>query len=103
MTPKEISKMIEKEINSDWSVTNMHNCDLKTCLVRPKKRKINFHDGIKEVWIVLEENPKTLDGFMVFLDESEKKFGLAEHSESTHYYGFACNSHNTFLAAFKSM
>ena len=47
--------MIEKEINGDWSNTNWHNCDLKRCLIRPKRRKILFGVGIKEVWVVLEE------------------------------------------------
>jgi hypothetical protein len=104
MTPKEIAKLIEKEINGDWSISNLHACDLKKCLIRPKKRKIfYFGDGIKEVWIVLEENPETLEGFMVCFDHETKKFGLAEHSESSFYYGYICNSHDTFLAAYDSM
>ena len=104
MTPKEISKLIEREINGDWTITNWHNCDLQKCLIRPKKRKIFFvNAGIKEVWIVLEENPEMLNGFMVFFDDNTNKFGLAEHSESSDYYGYACNSRDTFLAAFKSM
>lgn len=100
MKPKEISQMIEKEIGGDWSISNAHGCDLKKCLIRPKKRNVNFHSKLKEVWIVLEENPLTLDGYKVFFDEETKKFGLVDSSDS---YGFACNSHDTFLAAFKSM
>lgn len=100
MTPKEISIMIEKEINGDWSISNWHNCDLKKCLVRPKRRKLKFFDEIREVWIVLEEHPETLDGFKVFFDEENNKFGLAGHSEPI---GYVCNSHDTFLAALKSM
>lgn len=63
MTPKEISRIIEKEINGDWSISNLHGCDLKKCLVRPKRRKPHFGNEIKEFWIVLEELPETLDGF----------------------------------------
>ncbi len=100
MKPKEISQMIEREIGGDWSITNWHSCDLKKCLVRPKKRKIHFGDDIKEVWIVLEENPETFDGFKMFFDEENNKFGLVEHSEP---FGYACNLHDTFLAAFESM
>lgn len=103
MTPKEISKMIKKEINSDWSITNLHGCDLKKCLIRPQKRKLDFHYSIREVWIVLEEYPETLDSFMIFFDEENNRFGLAEHIESPNYYGFVCNSHETFLKAFDSM
>ncbi len=100
MKPKEISRIIEKEINGDWSISNAHNCDLKKCLVRPKKRKIRFFREVKEVWIVLEEEPETMEGYKVFFDEETKKFGLAGYSEP---YGYVCNSHDAFLAAFKSM
>ncbi len=100
MKPKEISRIIEKEINGDWSISNAHNCDLKKCLVRPKKRKTQFFWEVKEVWIVLEKEPETLEGYKVFFDEETKKFGLAGYSEP---YGYVCNSHDTFLAAFISM
>jgi len=55
---------------------------------------------LKKVWIVLEEKPEILEGFRAFFDDKTKIFGLAQHSEP---YGYACNSHDTFLAAFKSM
>ena len=100
MKPKEISQMIEREINGDWSITNWHNCDLKKCLVRPKKRKIQFGDELKEVWIVLEEFPETLEGSKVFFDDETGKFGLAMNSDP---FSYACNSHLTFLKAFESM
>ena len=100
MKPKEISKLIEKEINGDWSISNAHNCDLKKCLIRPKKRKIRFFREIKEVYIVSGEEPQTLKGYKVFFDDETKKFGLTSYSEP---FGYACNFHDTFLAAFKSM
>ena len=82
MTPKEISKMIEKEIGGDWSITNAHNCDLR-CLIRPKKRKIRFGNKIKKIWIVLEENPQTLEGFKIYFDDENKKFGLGTCKKKT--------------------
>jgi hypothetical protein len=100
MTPKEISKMIEREINGDWSATNWHSCDLKKCLVRPKRRKVHFGSGLKGVWIVLEERPENLDGQQIYFDEETEKFGVVIPSNA---FGFACNSHETFLEAFKSM
>ena len=100
MIPTEISRVIEKEINGDWSISNMHGCDLRKCLVRPKKRKIMFGDRLRDAWIVLEENPETLEGFKVFYDEETCKFGLAGHSEQ---YSYVCNLHNTFLEAFESI
>lgn len=95
--------MIEKEINGDLSITNLHNCELGKCLIRPKRRKLSFFNEVREAWIVLEENPQTLVGFMVFFDEENNKFGLAQHSDFTGYEGYVCNSHDTFLAAFESM
>ncbi len=100
MTPKEISELIEKEINGDYSISNWHNCDLKKCLIRPKRRRLYFAGELKEFWIVLEENTETPEGYKVFFDEEGKRFGLAGHSES---FGYVCNFHDTFLAAFKSM
>jgi hypothetical protein len=100
MTPKEITQMIESEINGDWSISNWHGCDLKKCLVRPKKRKIRFGDEIKEVWIVLEENPEMFSESKVFYDDETKEFGPAFDAEP---FGFACNSHDSFIEAFKSM
>ena len=100
MKPKEISNIIEREINGDWSISNAHNCDLKKCLVRPKRRKLYSAGESKEFWIVLEEEPETLEGYKVFFAEETKKFGLADCSEP---YDYVCNSHDTFLAAFKSM
>lgn len=103
MTPKEITEIIEKEINGDRSILNMHGCDLRKCLIRPKRRNLKFFNEIREAWIVLEEKPENLEGFMIFFDEKTKKFGLAEHSEISGYEGYVCNSHDTFLAAFESM
>lgn len=100
MKPKEISKVIEKEINGDWSISNAHNCDLKKCLVRPNRRKVQFFREVKEVWIVLEEDPEDFEGYKVFFDDETGRFGLAGYSEP---FSYVCNSHDTFLAAFKSM
>ncbi len=100
MKPKEISKLIEKEIGGNWSISNWHYCDLKKCLIRPNKRKIQFFEEVKEVWIVLEENPETLEGYKVFFDDETNKFGLAAYSEP---FGYVCNLHDTFLGAFKAM
>lgn len=103
MKPKEISQMIEKEINNDWSISNAHGCKLKKCLIRPKRRTLNFFIEIRDAWIVLEEDPINLDKFMIYFDDKTNKFGLAERSESSEYYGFVCNSYDSFIQAFKSM
>lgn len=101
MKPKEISQMIEKEIGGDWSISNWHGCDLKKCLIRPKKRKVFWFGGVKEVWIVLEEDPLELDKIKICFDEETKKYGLVFPSHKG--FGFAVNSHDTFLEAFEYM
>lgn len=96
--------MIEAEIGGDYSITNAHACDLTKCLVRPKRRNVRFYgraeSQIREVWIVLEEEPDSLDGFKIFFDEDNRTFGLVQDSDP---YGLACNVHKSFIDSFKSM
>lgn len=92
--------MIEKEIDSDWSITNLHGCDLKQSLIRPKKRKLWCGNVLKEYWIVLEENRETMQGHKVYFDEESQKFGVAVHGEP---FGYTVNSFDSFLKAFKAM
>ena len=98
--PKEISKLIDSELGGDRSLTNLHNCKLEKCLIRPKKRKLRFGREVKEYWIVLEEDPVDCEGFKVFFEAETGRFGLAMHAEP---FGYVCNFHDTFTAAFKSM
>ena len=101
MKPKEISKLIEKEIDGDWSISNWHGCDLKKCLIRPKKRKLlTQHSEVKEYWIVLEEDPIDLEESKVYFNDENMIFGLAMYSEP---FPYICNSFDTFIRAFKSM
>jgi hypothetical protein len=101
MGPKEIVRMIEKEIDGNWAISNLHGCDLKECLVRPKRRKLNLFDGsARDGYIVLEEYPETHEGYTIFFDEVSGCFGLAQSMGSRNYVlGF----HDSFLAAFKAM
>jgi len=101
MKPKEISKIIEKEINCDWSISNAHNCDLKKCLVRPQKRLfIAFGNEIRELWLVLEEYPEAKDGYKVVFDDKTMQFGLAQHNEPKDWF---LGVQGNFLDAFKRM
>ena len=100
MKPNQITEKIKKETGGNWSITNWHGCDLEKSLIRPKKRKVRCGDKIKELWIVLEEIPETLEGCKVYFDEETEKFGLVFHSEP---FGYAANSRDTFIDAFKSM
>lgn len=101
MKPKEITQLIEKEINGDWSISNLHGCDLKKCLVRPRKRPFVVFGGEKrDFYLVLEENPETCDGYKIVFDDEKKRFGLAQYGEPYDY--FLCY-YDSFLITFKGM
>jgi hypothetical protein len=103
MTPKEITQIIEGEINGDWSISNLHGCDLKRCLVLPQKKL--YFDPSKEtenyeLWLVLEECPETTDGYKIVFGEERKEFGLAMSAiEGDCFLGF----YGTFLETYESM
>ncbi|MEK7724112.1 MAG: hypothetical protein AAB336_07190 [Acidobacteriota bacterium] len=100
MKPKEISQIIEKEINGDWSISNAHGCDLKKCLVHPRKLiyKDLADDAIEhELWLVLEEMPETTIGYQIVFDEITKAFGLGMDGDI--FLGI----YGTFLDTFDAM
>ncbi|MDQ4123507.1 MAG: hypothetical protein M3209_18885 [Acidobacteriota bacterium] len=101
MTPKEISRIIEKEINGDWLITNWHNVDLKRCLVRPRKKLYSSYQNEPEkFWLILEECPETLECYKIVFDEKTKRFGLAQFSEP---YDVILGWYDSFIEAFKAM
>ena len=80
MTAPEISEIIEREIDGNWSLSNAHGVDLKRCLVAPVKH--TYRDSFKEgetleLWLVLEEVPEEKGGYKIVFDEQERMFGLA--------------------------
>jgi hypothetical protein len=80
ITSEEVSKTIADEIGDDWKRTNLHACDLRTCLVTPERRIYldSFHDNKPlEMWLVLEEDPATHAGYRIVFDETTRQFGLA--------------------------
>jgi hypothetical protein len=88
MTADELRANIEDEINGRWTTTNAHGCDLRRCLVSPKKqqyRDCSQGDSGKfvELWLVLEEDPISQDGYKIVYDERSGYFGLATPGEGT--------------------
>jgi hypothetical protein len=80
METSEVSEIIEREINGNWSVSNAHGVSLKRCLVPPTKQV--YEDGLKEgetieLWLVLEEIPEEKSGYKIVFDEKSRMFGLA--------------------------
>lgn len=90
MTSSEVSRIIEEEIGGDWSRSNLHGVDLKRCLVLPIKQiyEDSFVKGESlSLWLVLEENPDTKDGYKIIFGEESAQFGLAIQTIFIGYYG----------------
>lgn len=105
MTPHDVRTLVEREIGDDWTRTNLHNCDLRRCLVEPHVETFDLMDNASppptvDLWVVLEERPDEKDGYKVVFDEATHKFGLALDGETRPYY---VGSYGTFLKAFKAM
>ena len=66
MTGEAVRELVEQEIAGEWSLTNLHGCDLRRCLVSPKLREYDDSGGgrplvdpppVIRLWLVLEETP----------------------------------------------
>src|SRR4051812_10817472 len=104
MESSEVSEIIEREINNDWSLSNWHGVDLKRCLVLPTKRI--YENSFKEnetieLWAVLEEIPEDKSGYKIIFDEESREFGLAIAGQHEHdvFIGF----YGTFLETLEGM
>ena len=45
MTPQQVRKVVEREINGRWSESNAHDVDLRRSLVMPRRVVCNHTDG----------------------------------------------------------
>ncbi len=86
MTEEGIRELIEREVASDWSLTNLHGCDLRRCLVPPVLREYDDCGGrrplveprpVIRLWLVLEESPEGRSGYKVVYGDEAGMFGLA--------------------------
>jgi hypothetical protein len=105
MEPPEITKIIEAEINGNWSLSNVHGVDLKKCLVPPVKEIYEDPSNNKnliQLWLVLEEIPETHSGYEIVFDENRRKFGLAIIESGTKKKVFL-GIYGSFLSTLGSM
>ena len=79
MTSERLTRLIEAEVAGDWDRPNPHGCTIRSCLVEP--RQVTFDDPLNgdtvELWLVLEEDPESRDGYKVVYDDENGSFGLA--------------------------
>ena len=104
MKASEVSEIIEREINGNWSLSNAHGVDLKRCLVPPIK--LTYDDSFKEdetieLWLVLEEIPEDKSGYKIVYDERSGMFGLA--TRGAHAQDVFIGFYGTFLETLEGM
>lgn len=105
MTADDVRAVVVREIAGDWSRTNAHGCDFKRCLVTPHLEQFeNFGgpgaSGAVKLWVVLEEEPETRDGYKVVFEEEAGMFGLASAGNEGPFY---LGKYGTFIEAFDAM
>jgi hypothetical protein len=109
MNAEGVRALIESEVAGDWSLTNLHGCNLRRCLVPPVVREYNDCGSgrplvepypIIRLWLVLEELPEDPTGYKIVYGEETKMFGLAvpgtDRDVFIGYYG-------SFLDTYRSM
>jgi len=78
MRADEVRALVESAIGDDWSVSNAHGVDLRTCLVQPVLGTYPEDGGGEiDLWLVLEEDPVSHGGYKIVFDEAHDRFGLA--------------------------
>jgi len=86
MTAQVVRELIDREVAGNWSLTNLHGCDLRRCLVLPVLREYEDCGGgrplvephpVIRLWLVLEELPEDRSGYKIVFGEEANMFGLA--------------------------
>jgi hypothetical protein len=104
MKSADVRALVEAEIAGNWSASNLHEVDLRSSLVQPKliqviHERVNkgrVHREVLNLWLVLEENPLTKDGYRIVYDECAGQFGLVTDGALVGFYG-------DFLSTFQAM
>lgn len=104
MTAAEVREIIIREIGDDPVRQNAHGCSFDRCLVEP--HLIEFENcapganGTIKLWVVLEENPETRDGYKIVFEEAAGAFGLAVSGEKIPVY---IGRYGSFMQTYDAM
>lgn len=101
----EIKDLINNEIKSNYSITNLHGVDLKKCLVEPflKVFEKSFREGeFDDLFVVLKEYPQGTEGYLIVYNPREKLFGLGLQGQ-TKKCPLLLGYYDTFLEALQGM
>ena len=104
MTSEEVANIVKTEIGINWDISNAHGVDLRKCLVQPEKKnyKTGTNGEMRELWLVLEEDPIDRLGYKIVFDEKRRKFGLATTTGGSDI-DFFLGIYGNFLATLEAM
>ncbi len=88
MNPNDVSALVRAEIEAYGAPDPSHELDLNSCLVTPRRARVRNtfphpdspSPKYLDLWIVLEENPDSTEGYLIVFDEENHRFGLASAS-----------------------
>ena len=113
MTSEAVAELVRKQIAGRWDTTNAHRVDLNRCLVPPVRipvvATLQGPNGsaqastVKDVWLVLEEEPETKDGYKIVYEEDADTFGLACEGLPTESYLVYLGSYGDFMTTLGAM
>ncbi len=111
MTSADLAVLVETEIGDNWSESNAHGVSLRSSLVRPDLIKVidrrvedgRIHDEVIDLWLILEERPKTRDGYKIVYDERARSFGLATQGFKEDSYPVLVGFYGDFWTTFEAM
>ena len=109
MTPEQVRQLVEQEIGDRWAESNDHGVDLRTSLVTPRliECRNTFPHAHRPdpstlpMWVVLEEQPGSHEGYVILFDEAKRRFGLGDVSQDGRvvFLGY----HGSFWETFHGM
>ncbi len=111
MTPDDVSRKIDAEIDGRWNESNLHGINLRGCIVPPTVTKLihrkveagRIYESVIEVWLVLEEKPIEKDGYKIIFDEASGMFGLASQGWPSDPHPSLDGFYSDFMSAVKGM
>jgi hypothetical protein len=111
MTAFEVRALVEDQIAERWDEINPRGISLRQTLVPPQRMRFTrwfVGDGAVaftniDAWLVLEERPKTSDGYKIIYDEQTGKFGLALRGWYSDPYLSVDRFYGDFWSAFNAI
>jgi hypothetical protein len=111
MDSEQISQLIRRQIGSAKHATNSHGVDIRKALVSPRLitviergvDKSQRKDRLREVWLVLVEDPDRGRGYRIVADKTGNSFGLATEGFPSDEHLVLVGWYGDFMTVFTGM